>query len=57
MKFFWLLIDAKVMHLFEINTKLFFFGYPLRTVLRKKFLILMSGGGTILFWKIKGQIR
>ncbi len=51
----WELLDARVLHIFEISEKFCFFWYPLHPI-SKKFFSTLSGM-VPFFWKLKGQIR
>ena len=51
----WELLDARVLHIFEISAKFRFFWYPLCPVLKKFFSTLIRDSA--IFWKLKGQRR
>ncbi len=53
----WELLDARVLHIFEIGAKFRFFWYwhPLCSISKKFFSTLIRDGAN--FWKLKGQIR
>ncbi len=48
----WELLDARVLHIFEISTKFHFFWYPACPILKKFFFNSFK-----FFWKLKAQIR
>jgi hypothetical protein len=51
----WELLEARVLHIFEISAKFRFFCYPLRPILKKFFSTLIRDSA--VFLKLKAQIR
>jgi hypothetical protein len=47
-KIFWELLDARVLHIFEISAKFRFFWYPLRLISKKFFSTLLRDGSVFL---------
>jgi hypothetical protein len=53
----WELLDAKVLHIFEISAKFCFFGYPARPISKKFFSTLIRDGAVFLEVKSSNKIE